>query len=421
MSRTSSVSPCCLPTGRQPIYRPSGWILALCLFLAWTASSFGQGTVDAFPGVAASADGLTVDAEGNPFYGTFSLCAIDPDTGEAGVVVTTRVPFVGRAVPWVRAGVGAVATQAWTVVEYGHQGLDLLEAGTSPEDALQQLLSDDAGRERRQLGLIDMQGRSAAHTGSGNGDWAGSRQGLHYTVQGNILVGSQVIDAVAQHFESSAGSDLSLAERMILAMEAGQAEGGDKRWGYFQSAAIRIADPNDPGRGGDHLSLSIDVGEHTKPIQELKRIYYTTQRRLGYRSFSEVRGPDVIELKRLLHHLGYWGEELESFPEAPEFDGDRNLMRSDPDAFMQQVQAYREKAQVYEDTYAVYDAAARAAVQRFREAQGLDYTGNPKGLVDARLVEALKIAYRASREGRQDISGERSPAVESNAGDDRGH
>ena len=395
------------------------WVLVVLLALAWPIPSHAQGTVDISPGVAVSADGLTVDAEGNPFYGTFSLCAIDPETGEAGVAVTTRVPFVGRAVPWVRAGVGAVATQAWTVVEYGRQGLDLLEAGTSPEEALQQLLADDAGRERRQLGLIDMQGRSAAHTGSGNGDWAGSRQGKNYTVQGNILVGSQVVDAVANHFESTAGSDLPLAERMILAMQAGQAEGGDKRWGYFQSAAIRIADPNDPGRGGDHLSLSIDVGEHAEPLKELKRIYDTTQRRLGYRSFSEVRGPDVIELKRLLHHLGYWGKDLESFPEAPEFDGDRDLMRSDPDAFMEQVSAYREKARVYEDTYAIYDAATRDAVQRFREAHELDFIGNPKGLVDARLVEALKNAYRASREGRGHV--EQGPPSESTGGDDRGH
>ncbi|HYH44461.1 MAG TPA: DUF1028 domain-containing protein, partial [Thermoanaerobaculia bacterium] len=112
------------------------------------------------------------------------------------------------------------------------------------------------------------------------------------------VVGREVIDAVADHFEGTAGSGMPLAERLILALQAGQEKGGDKRWGLLQSAAIRVADPNDFGRGGDHLSVSIDVGEHADPLGELYRIYRTTQRRLGYRSFSEVQGRDVVELKR---------------------------------------------------------------------------------------------------------------------------
>ena len=110
---------------------------------------------------------------------------------------------------------------------------------------------------------------------------------------------------------------MPLAERMILAMEAGQAKGGDSRWGNLQSAAIKIADPNDPGRGGDHIALAIEVGEHAEPVGEMKRIYYTTGRRLGYRTFSRVEGPDVIELKRMLHALGYWRPSLAAFPDAP--------------------------------------------------------------------------------------------------------
>ncbi|MCA1732288.1 MAG: DUF1028 domain-containing protein, partial [Acidobacteria bacterium] len=131
-----------------------------------------------------AADGVVIAPDGTPHYATFSIAAVDPETGEAAVAVTTRVPFVGRAVPWVRAGVGAVATQAWTVVEYGRRGLDLMEAAVAPEEALERLLSDDAGRDQRQLGLIDMKGRTASHTGSGNGAWAGSRQGKNYTLQG---------------------------------------------------------------------------------------------------------------------------------------------------------------------------------------------------------------------------------------------
>jgi uncharacterized Ntn-hydrolase superfamily protein len=328
-----------------------------------------------------------------PFYSTFSICAVDPETGESAVAVTTRVPFVGRAVPWVRAGVGAVATQAWTVVEYGKQGLDLLEQGMAPGDVLERLLSDDAGRESRQIGIIDMQGRTAAHTGGENGEWAGSRQGKNYTVQANIMVGPEVVEAVADHLDATADVDMPLAERLILALEAGQAVGGDKRWGRLQSAALRVADPNDPGRGGDHLSVSIDVGEHPRPVQELKRIYYATQRRLGYREFSKIEGEDVVELKRMLHRLGFFRPGLEKVPNPPEFDGDVGLLRSDPEAFREQITAYRELAGAFDKAWASFDEEAIRAVDEFRKANGLDYSGNPSGLVDARLVEALRAQY----------------------------
>jgi uncharacterized Ntn-hydrolase superfamily protein len=326
-------------------------------------------------------------------FSTFSICAIDPDTGESGVAVTTRVPFVGRAVPWVRAGVGAVATQSWTVVEYGKQGLDLMETGTSPEDALSQLLEDDEGRELRQLGLIDMQGRTASFTGKENGEWAGGRQGPDFTIQGNILVGSEVVDAVADHFISTRGTGMPFAERLILALEAGQQQGGDRRWGRLQSAAIRVADPDDPGRGGDHLSLSIDVGEHAHPVQEMKRIYYATGRRLGYREFSEIQGPDVIELKRRLQALGFWRPESEPIPDPPEFEADASLKRDNPEEFQRYVDEYWKREQAFNDAYATYDSEAMDAVDAFREARGMSYQGNPRGLVDRRLVDALNAAY----------------------------
>ncbi|MEW6320566.1 MAG: DUF1028 domain-containing protein [Acidobacteriota bacterium] len=349
-----------------------------------------------------AADGVTVDFEGHPQYATFSLCAIDPATGQSGAAVTTRVPFVGRAVPHVRAGVGAVCTQASTVVEYGPRGLDLLAAGVAPADALARLLADDRQRESRQVGLIDMQGRAAAHTGANNGNWAGSRQGRHYTVQANIMVGPEVIEAVASSFEASEGTGMPLAERMILAMDAGQRRGGDRRWGNLQSAAIKVADPNDPGRGGDHIALAIEVGEHPEPVGEMKRIYYTTQRRLGYRQFSHVEGPDVVELKRMLHALGYWRAGA-AFPEPPAAPGAgqmRALRASDPaQADTVQAEARRAAAE-YNRAYGAFDAEAIASVDKFREDHGLAYAGNPPGLVDARLVEALRAAYYARRRGQ---------------------
>lgn len=376
--------------------------LALLAAPALTSAQGAQGLPGPTPpaGAVYAGDGVTLNDEGLPQYGTFSLCAIDPVTGQSGAAVTTRVPFVGRAVPWVRAGVGAVCTQASTVVEYGVRGLDLLASGVAPLEALERLLADDRGRESRQLALIDMQGRAAAHTGAQNGAWAGSRQGRHYTVQANIMVGPEVVEAVATTFEASEGTGLPLAERMILAMEAGQAKGGDRRWGNLQSAAIRIADPNDPGRGNDFISLAIEVGEHPEPVAEMKRIYLTTQRRLGYRSFSRVDGDDVIELKRLLHALGYWRPALATFPERPASTGTaamQALRRSDPARFDAQAAETRRATEAYARDYGVYDEETIAAVDRFRREHALAYAGNPPGLVDARLIDALRAAVRARR------------------------
>jgi uncharacterized Ntn-hydrolase superfamily protein len=350
-----------------------------------------------------AADGVTLNDEGLPQYSTFSLCAIDPATGQSGAAVTTRVPFVGRAVPHVRAKVGAVCTQASTVVEYGPRGLDLLAKGVAPQDVLQQLLASDAQRESRQVGVINMQGVGAAHTGKNNGNWAGSRQGRNYTVQANIMVGPEVVDAVAASFESTEGTGMPLAERMILAMEAGQSKGGDRRFGNLQSAAIKIADPNDPGRGGDYIALAIEVGEHPEPVGEMKRIYYTTARRLGYRSFSRVDGPDVTELKRMLHTLGYWRPTMTSFPDPPRGMSNRELQelrKTDP-AKADKLQAdAREATQKYQREFAMYDEETMAAVDKFRADKNLNFQGNPVGLVDARFIDALRAAYIEKKRGK---------------------
>src|SRR5438132_1217168 len=322
--------------------------LALVVVL-WPISEFAQ---------QRAADGVALNDEGLPQYSTFSICAIDPATGQSGASVTTRVPFVGRAVPHVRAGVGAVCTQASTVVEYGTRGLDLLAKGVEPQAVIAQLLADDGARESRQIGVIDMKGRAAAHTGKQNGNWAGSRQGRNYTVQANIMVGPEVVDAVAMSFESTEGAGMPLAERMILAIEAGQAKGGDRRWGNLQSAAIKIADPNDPGRGNDYISLAIEIGEHAEPVAELKRIYYTTGRRLGYRSFSKVEGPDVVELKRMLHALGYFRPSLAAFPDPPPSINTpkmQELQKTDRAQYDRIVAEARTQQQAFTRDYATFD------------------------------------------------------------------
>ena len=361
-----------------------------------------------------AADGVTVDEVGDPQYSTFSLCAIDPATGQSGAAVTTRVPFVGRAVPWARAGVGAVCTQASTMVEYGQRGLDLMAKGVDPKDAIAQLLADDMGRESRQLGMIDMKGRAAAHTGKSNNFWAGSRQGTNYTVQANIMVGPEVVEAVATTFEASEGTGMPLAERMILALEAGQAKGGDSRWGNLQSAAIRVADPNDPGRGNDNITLAIEVGEHAEPVGEMKRIYYTTQRRLGYRSFSQIEGPDVVELKRMLHALGYWRPSLAAFPATPVIPNtarDAGPAAQQPGAIRQDAgRGPQGRRRLRPRLLAVRrrDRGRRGQVPRRQEARPTP--GNPPGLVDERFVSALRTAVPGEAQDQRRSSGAVPPA-----------
>src|SRR5262245_12119154 len=207
-------------------------------------------------------------------FHTFSIAAIDPRTGEVGVAVTTRVPCVGNGVPWVRKGVGAVATQANTRTEYGNELLDALAKGDAPEDALKRLLAADSGAASRQIGVIDIKGRSAQHPGSRPAAWAGHRAGSNYVTQGNILVGPEVLAAVAKSFEASEGQPRHLADRLIDAIAAGHALGGDKRHGLRQSAAVIVADARpDRSRRTDGVTANISVCQDLVPIAGLRYMF----------------------------------------------------------------------------------------------------------------------------------------------------
>jgi uncharacterized Ntn-hydrolase superfamily protein len=304
-------------------------------------------------------------------FHTFSIAAIDPHTGEVGVAVTTRVACVGNGVPWVRAGVGAVATQSNTRTEYGQELLDAFAKGESPGDAMARLTAADTGRESRQIGAIASNGRSAQHTGSGAQPWAGHRVGTNYVTQGNLLVGPEVVEAVARTFEASEGQPRHLADRLIEALAAGHAKGGDARKGRVQSAAVVVADPR-PGRSRrpDGMTANINVCEHPEPVGELRRIYDNISQTLGFRPLQQFSGNDVWQLKVMLHALGLYQS------------GESELTRG-PDA-------------------QVYGADAVAAVDAFRTQENLttpSVGGSPPGLVDeetvARLWAALERAGRA--------------------------
>lgn len=201
---------------------------------------------------------------------TFSIVGRDPDTGEIGVAVQSKIVAVGAVVPWAKAGVGAVATQSYANVTYGLEGLRLLEQGNNPEQTIDLLIKNDPNRDLRQVGILSANGESFNFTGKKCFSWAGGKKGKNYTVQGNILASSKVVDAMAKEFESSYGK-APLAERLIAALKAAQKEGGDKRG--KQSAALLVV-KKDWGYGGNNDKFrDIRVDEHDKPIEELHRVY----------------------------------------------------------------------------------------------------------------------------------------------------
>ncbi len=199
---------------------------------------------------------------------TFSIAAFDPETGEIGVAVQSKFIAVGAVVPWVKAGVGALATQSWANTTYGPKGLAMLEAGKSPQEVIEALTAADERSAFRQVGIVDATGRVATFTGKRCNDWAGGRTGKHYTVQGNILAGQQVVDAMAEAFEKAEGD---LGDRMIASLMAGQAAGGDTRG--KQSAALYIAREKAGYSGFNDRYRDIRVDDHPEPIKELRRIY----------------------------------------------------------------------------------------------------------------------------------------------------
>lgn len=199
-------------------------------------------------------------------FGTFSIAAYDPENGDLGVAVASRYLAVGAVVPWARTGVGAIATQAWCNTSYGVRGLNMLDAGMKPQEILEKLTAADEGREKRQVGIVDTSGASASYTGSEAQAWAGHRFGENYTVQGNILVGEEVVLDMERSFRETKGH---LSDRLMAALEAGDAAGGDSRG--KQSAAILVV--RDMGGGYSDRYIDFRVDDHAEPILELRRIY----------------------------------------------------------------------------------------------------------------------------------------------------
>jgi len=199
---------------------------------------------------------------------TFSIAAIDPATGDLGIAVASKFPAAGAAVPWARAGVGAVATQAAANTTYGPSGLSLLEGGMDAAGVVDALVTADDGRDERQLGIVDAAGRAATFTGSACFDWAGGVTGEGFAAQGNILAGEEVVAAMAAAFTGTPGD---LCDRLLAALAAGDAAGGDRRG--RQSAAILVVRAGGGYAGFDDRYIDLRVDDHPDAPAELARVF----------------------------------------------------------------------------------------------------------------------------------------------------
>ncbi|TXT54733.1 MAG: hypothetical protein BAJALOKI2v1_730005 [Promethearchaeota archaeon] len=199
---------------------------------------------------------------------TFSICAFDPEKKEWGVAVQSKFVAVGAVVPFAKANVGAIATQSFANTSYGPKGLTLLEMNFTAEEVIEILTKKDEMKEQRQVGIIDSSGNAASFTGNECFDWAGHIVGDNFCCQGNIMANDQVIPAMAEAFKDTKGD---LIERFFAALEAAQAEGGDKRG--REAAAILIVKENGAYDGGTDRYIDIRVDEHPTPIQELKKVF----------------------------------------------------------------------------------------------------------------------------------------------------
>jgi uncharacterized Ntn-hydrolase superfamily protein len=246
-----------------------------------------------------------------PVVATYSIAACDLAAGQWGVATQSKFLGVGSVVPWAEPGVGAIATQAYANPRYGPEGLTLLREGLSPREVVERLTTADDGRDHRQVGVVDAQGRGASFTGEECMDWAGGRTGDCYAAQGNILVSAETVDAIAETFERAQGT---LAERLLDCLDAAQAAGGDRRG--QQSAALLVVEQDGGYAGLSNEVVDLRVDEHERPLEELRRIYVMHQAIFGKTPAAEWLDVDeqlAAELRDRLARVGYEGELDEAF------------------------------------------------------------------------------------------------------------
>lgn len=252
-----------------------------------------------------SAVNAQVFKSSNPLAHTFSIVARDAITGEMGVAVQSHWFSVGTSVSWAEAGVGAVATQSFINKSFGIRGLSLLKNGLTAQQTLDSLLSDDAGREVRQVAIVDNKGNVATHTGNGCIQYATQIQGDQFSVQSNMMLGDQVSNAMAAAFKKSSAKPL--AERMLLALEAAQGVGGDIRG--QQSAAIIIVPAISTGKPWDDRTVDLRVEDSKEAVKEISRLYKV---QVAYEHMNN--GDLAIEKNDMAKAMNEYNAAMKMFP-----------------------------------------------------------------------------------------------------------
>ena len=247
-----------------------------------------------------------------PLVATYSIAAGDLAAGQWGVGVQSKFLAAGSVVPWAEPHVGAIATQAYANPRYGPDGLALLREGLPADEVVRRLTEADEGRAHRQLGVVDAGGRAATYTGDECFHWAGGRTGSGYAAQGNILVSRETVDAMAEAFEASAGRPL--VERLLAALDAAQAAGGDSRG--QQSASVLVVERDGGYAGMSDVLVDLRVDDHGRPLEELRRIYDIHDLLFGRTAKEQWLPVDDelgAELRERLARLGYEGGLEDTF------------------------------------------------------------------------------------------------------------
>jgi uncharacterized Ntn-hydrolase superfamily protein len=239
---------------------------------------------------------------------TFSIVAHDPEAQEWGIAVQSKFLAVGAVVPWAQAGVGAVATQSYANTSFGPNGLALMAEGYSAEETLGQLVARDEGCAQRQAGLVDAQGQAATYTGDECHAWAGGLTGRHYAAQGNILVSADTVESMARAFEETRGE---LADRLVRALTAGQAAGGDRRG--QQSASVLVVRPEGGYGGYNDRYLDLRVDDDPAPIERLQALvdlHHLFFKPPAPGEMIAIEGELARDAQRILQWAGYYDGPL---------------------------------------------------------------------------------------------------------------
>jgi uncharacterized Ntn-hydrolase superfamily protein len=311
---------------------------------------------------------------------TYSIVARDPETGDLGVAVQSKFLAVGNVVPWARAGVGAIATQAFANVEYGPRGLALLAEGHSADEVLRRLVAADDGRDHRQAGIVDAQGRSASHTGPECFAWAGGRTGQNFAAQGNILADAPVVDGLVDTFLAGGRP---FPELLVACLAAAEAAGGDRRG--RESAALLIVREGGGFGGGNDRWVDLRVDQHDDPVTELgrvlsfQRLYYDRPDPADLVVLDEAT---AAEVRSLLTGLGggpggRFGMVYRRMSGEPADDDDPHPVVGEPRRFPSN-----------------WDDDWQRSLVEWMDVANLEARMAAQGWVDPRVVEILRSARR---------------------------